>query len=77
MCSINGITLAKLFDKYGSRLIEGNIRSFLQTRGKVNKGIRATILKEPDKFFAYNNGITATCTDIKISDGKVTQISNL
>ncbi|GAX46703.1 AIPR family protein [Pseudolactococcus reticulitermitis] len=77
MCSVNGAVLARLYDKYGSRLIEGNIRSFLQTRGKVNKGIRATILKEPDKFFAYNNGITATCTDIKISDKKVTQITNL
>lgn len=77
MCSVNGGVLARLYDNYGSRLIEGNIRSFLQTRGKVNKGIRATILKEPDKFFAYNNGITATCTGIEVSDGMVTQITNL
>lgn len=50
LCNINGYTLAKLYNDYGSRLIESNVRSFLQTRGKVNKGIRLTILKEPEKF---------------------------
>ncbi|WP_282799016.1 AIPR family protein [Lactococcus lactis] len=77
LCSISGLTLARLYNLHGSRLIEGNIRSFLQTRGKVNKGIRATILKEPERFFAYNNGITATCTNLEISNGVVSEITNL
>lgn len=77
LCSISGYELAELYNQYGSRLIEGNIRSFLQTRGKVNKGIRATILKEAGKFFAYNNGITATCSAIQMRDNQIFEITNL
>lgn len=68
LCNIPGLLLAKIYNKYGSRLLEGNVRSFLQTKGKVNKGIRQTILNNPEMFFAYNNGITVTASDIKISN---------
>lgn len=64
--------LAKLYEKFGARLLEQNVRTFLQARGSVNKGIRATILNEPGMFFAYNNGITATAQNIeteKTDDG--------
>lgn len=57
--------LAKLYEKFGARLLEQNVRTFLQARGSVNKGIRATILNEPGMFFAYNNGITATAQNIE------------
>ena len=57
--------LATLYGKYGARLLEQNVRTFLQARGNVNKGIRATILNEPEMFFAYNNGITATAQAIE------------
>jgi hypothetical protein len=69
LCVIPGQILAKLYDEHGSRLLEGNVRSFLSLRVNVNKGIRATILSEPDMFFAYNNGIAATATDIAVQDG--------
>lgn len=65
LCNIPGMVLATLYNKYGGKLLEGNVRSFLQVKGKVNKGIRATILNEPSMFFAYNNGIAATAFDIK------------
>ena len=45
-------------------LLERNVRTFLQARGKVNKGIRATLNSEPDMFLAYNNGITGTAERI-------------
>jgi hypothetical protein len=61
---IPGDMLASLYDEYGSRLMELNVRSFLQQRGKVNKGIRETILKQPHRFLAYNNGISATAEEI-------------
>jgi AIPR protein len=61
--------LASLYGKYGARLLEQNVRSFLQARGKVNQGIRTTILSEPQMFFAYNNGITATAQDVQITAG--------
>ncbi len=66
LCNMPGAILATLYNKYGSRLLEGNVRSFLQVKGKVNKGIRATILNEPERFFAYNNGIAATAYDANI-----------
>ncbi|MGL5755381.1 MAG: AIPR family protein [Paraclostridium sp.] len=62
---IPGDVLANLYIEHGSRLLEGNVRSFLSIRGKVNKQIRATILNEPDMFFAYNNGIAATAIGIE------------
>lgn len=65
---IGGEILADLYDKYGSKLLEGNVRSFLSTKVKVNKDIRKTIIGAEDEskkmFFAYNNGISATATDI-------------
>jgi len=56
--------LAGLYGKYGARLLEQNVRCFLQARGNVNKGMRATILNDPGMFFAYNNGITATAKEV-------------
>jgi hypothetical protein len=69
LCALPGRLLADLYGRYGSRLLEGNVRSYLSARGNVNKGIRTTVLSEPDLFIAYNNGITATATDVTVADG--------
>ena len=37
---IDGDTLAGIYDTYGSRVLEGNVRAYLSARGKVNKGIQ-------------------------------------
>ena len=76
---IPGKMLSSLYDKFGPRLLEQNVRSFLQARGKVNRGIRTTILNEPDMFFAYNNGITATAEEVEIQStaNKGFQISRI
>lgn len=62
--------LAALYDRYSARLLEQNVRTFLQARAQVNKGIRVTILNEPQMFFAYNNGITATAQMVETSTGQ-------
>jgi hypothetical protein len=62
LCVIPGTALAQIYQQYGSRLLEGNVRSYLGTRGKINKMIRKTVATEPAMFFAYNNGISATAT---------------
>jgi hypothetical protein len=62
LCVIPGDALAELYDRFGSRLLEGNVRSFLSTSGKINRGIQGTIRAEPNRFFVYNNGISATAT---------------
>ncbi|MFV2008763.1 AIPR family protein [Micromonospora sp. LOL_027] len=63
-----GRTLADLYGRHGTRLLELNVRSFLQTKGGVNRGIRDTLLHNPDRFLAYNNGITATASRVELTD---------
>lgn len=70
-------TLVEIYDKYGQRLLERNIRTFLQFRGNVNRGLKNTIEYEPHKFFAYNNGITAVASGVEIdSQGNIIKIQN-
>lgn len=61
---IPGNQLATIYDKWGARLLEQNVRVFLQARAGVNKGIRNTIENDPAMFFAYNNGLTATAEEV-------------
>lgn len=65
---VPGSFLSDIYKKYGPRLLEGNVRSFLQLRGGVNKGIRGTILNEREKFFTYNNGISTTAKSIELKE---------
>jgi len=60
--------IVALYGKYGARLLERNVRSFLQARGKVNIGMRDTIRKEPQMFLAFNNGLSATAEAVTVVD---------
>ena len=73
MCAMPGELLANLYEKHDTELLEGNIRSFLSTKVAVNSGIRKTIINEPNRFFIYNNGISATATGVKtlLKDGQL------
>ncbi|SDY34888.1 MULTISPECIES: AIPR family protein [unclassified Pseudomonas] len=68
LCMIPGDTLADIYDIYGSRLLEGNVRTFLSTKGKVNAAIQNTIRNQPEMFFAFNNGIAATAENVVIEE---------
>jgi hypothetical protein len=76
---IPGACLAKLHERYGARLLEQNVRSFLQFTGKINKKIRDTIKTEPHMFFAFNNGIAATADHLELDETNryIRKISNL
>lgn len=63
---ISGEYLAALYDEFRDRLLEKNVRSFLQVKGAVNRGIRDTLRDEPDMFLAYNNGISVTAESVEI-----------
>ena len=65
---IPGDVLRSIYADFGSRLLETNVRSFLQARGKVNRGIRDTLAREPERFLAYNNGITLTAETVDLND---------
>ncbi len=64
---IPGRALADIYILHGSRLLEGNVRTFLGRGGNINKGIASTLSKEPSRFFAYNNGLAATASSVAIS----------
>ena len=76
---IPGLCLYNLYERFGARLLEQNVRSFLQFGGNINKGIRNTIKTEPHMFFAFNNGIAATADHIELDDEnrRIRKISNL
>lgn len=63
---LNGELLANIYEEHGPRLLERNVRSFLQAKGQVNKGIRDSLRDEPDMFLAYNNGISVTAESVEI-----------
>ncbi|MFD2608958.1 AIPR family protein [Deinococcus taklimakanensis] len=68
-----GSALARIYAEHGTRLLERNVRAFLQAGGGVNRGIRQTILREPGRFLAYNNGISATASAVEyvtLPDGR-------
>lgn len=76
-----GTVLGEIYGLFGARLLEANVRTFLQARTKVNKGIIRTLKEEPENFFAFNNGLTATASAIEIEntpDGQmISKIRNL
>ncbi|MFT6905253.1 MAG: hypothetical protein ACJAS1_001907 [Oleiphilaceae bacterium] len=74
LTALPGEMLRFLYERYGDRLLETNVRSFLSQRGKVNKGIRDTIINEPERFMAYNNGVVIVADSINLErtpDGSI------
>jgi len=58
LAAIPGEALRLLYEKFGARLLEANVRSFLSIKSKgVNAGIQKTLRESPERFMAYNNGI--------------------
>ncbi|WP_095088940.1 AIPR family protein [Mesorhizobium sophorae] len=82
LMAVPGRLLADIYGLYGARLLEQNVRTFLQAKTKVNSGIIRTLETVPEMFFAYNNGLTATASGIttsKLPDGTlgIAAIENL
>ncbi|MDB2422933.1 AIPR family protein [Paracoccaceae bacterium] len=81
LCVVPGALLADIYQLYGGKLLEQNVRVFLQAKTKVNKGIIETLSKKPERFFAYNNGLTVTASSIETvqTENKltITKIDNL
>ena len=66
LTAIPAEALRILYDKYGQRLLEANVRSFLSATNKVNKGIRDTLRDAPQRFMAYNNGIVLVADEARL-----------
>ena len=68
MAFIPGDVLFNIYRIFGQRLLSLNVRSFLQLGTKINKGIRQTLIEEPDRFFSYNNGIVVVVDNIELGN---------
>ena len=67
---LSGPTLVELYREHGPRLLERNVRSFLQLKGKVNQSIRRTIIDAPNMFLAFNNGLSITASGLVTEEGE-------
>lgn len=78
LASVSGHDLVSYYNQYGKRLLESNVRTFLSLRGNVNKGIYNTLRSDERVFFfAYNNGLSGTASDVKFEGGVIKSIQNL
>jgi hypothetical protein len=69
LTAIPGEALRLLYEKFGARLLEANVRSFLSVKGRktVNAGIQATLRSTPSRFMAYNNGIVIVADEMRMA----------
>jgi hypothetical protein len=78
LTALSGSELVRYYDQYGKRLLESNVRTFLSLRGNVNKGIYNTLSSEEKVFFfAYNNGLSGTASEVVFQGGRITNVKNL
>ena len=75
MGHITGLALSDMFRAFGRKMIEVNVRDFLGDT-TINKGMRETIKTEPERFAAYNNGLTIVCSSVKIEGNEIISIEN-
>ena len=67
LTAMPGEALRFLYERFGARLLEANVRSFLSVKGKgVNAGIQATLRNAPGRFMAYNNGIVVVADEMRL-----------
>ena len=75
---VPGQFLYNLYESYNTNLLQNNVRFFLGFKGKksVNKEILNTLRKYPQRFLAFNNGITATAQEVLLENGKIRMIED-
>jgi hypothetical protein len=62
--TISAATVGEWYKNFGNTLFAKNIR-FYKGNTDVNEGMKKVLLREPDKFYYYNNGIKLLCKSIK------------
>jgi desulfoferrodoxin (superoxide reductase-like protein) len=70
LASFPGKVLALAFRQHGQRLLQKNVRAFLGLKSKKNKNISKSLIETPQKFLAYNNGLTITVSNIVLNKAK-------
>jgi hypothetical protein len=68
LTAVPGEALRFIYERFGARLLEANVRSFLSVKGKgVNAGIQNTLRTTPTHFMAYNNGIVLVADEMRLA----------
>jgi hypothetical protein len=62
--TMTGQNVANLYLQAGARLFARNIRGYLGDT-KINREMRQTIKKEPNRFWYLNNGVTIVCNEAR------------
>ena len=74
LTAVPGQVIKGLYERFGPRLLEANVRTFLGVKRKANKGIVDTLRQKPEHFLAYNNGLVIVCDEAafeKTDDGGI------
>jgi hypothetical protein len=71
--SMTGAAVADMYERAGSRLFARNVRGFLGST-EINRGMEATLQREPEYFWYYNNGIAIVCDEAKQESSRGRQI---
>ena len=71
---VPGEVLASIYERYRTRILQKNLRNYLQASGKVNKGIQKSLKEMPEKFLAFNNGLTVTASAAQINENGYIEI---
>lgn len=67
LTAIPGEALRLLYERFGARLLEANVRSFLSAKRKdVNSGIQTTLRTTPERFMAFNNGLVIVADEMRL-----------
>ncbi|NVN10477.1 AIPR family protein [Nguyenibacter vanlangensis] len=68
LAAFPGEAFSRIYDRYGTHLLELNVRAFLGLSGRksVNAELRRTLVEQPEMFLAFNNGVVATADEIRL-----------
>ncbi len=69
--------IADIYKAYGSKLLERNVRAFLSFKQLVNRNMLKTIEDEPERFLAYNNGLTSVASSAEFNNENYSEILSL
>lgn len=71
---IPGNAVAAIYERFQTQVLQRNVRNFLQATGKVNKGIQKSLREKPEKFLAFNNGLTITASSVQLNESNQIEV---
>lgn len=71
---IPGDVVAAIYERFQTQVLQRNVRNFLQATGKVNKGIQKSLKEKPEKFLAFNNGLTITASSVQLNESNQIEV---